>query len=97
MKWSIECVTGENGIISQEKIETDGVLTGQNQTNFNEFLKFGEEGEEIVAEYLMDKCDVSILPLYQFGSESTPIILKKKIKMITPDLTCFNSGHVFFC
>lgn len=69
---------------------------GQNQTNFNEFLKFGEEGEEIVAEYLMNNCGISILPLYQFEAESTPIILNKKIKMITPDLTCFNSGHVFF-
>ena len=40
----------------------------QKQTNFKESLAFGEEGEEKIAELLINK-GFSVLPLYQFTAE----------------------------
>ena len=86
----------DSWIIFLVRNDKGGVIADQTQISFNEFLKFGQEGEEIVASYLMSECGVSILPLYQFDPNSMPTILTKNKKLIAPDLTCFNCGNVFF-
>lgn len=67
----------------------------QKQTNFKESLAFGEEGEEKIAELLINK-GFSVLPLYQFTAEFAPKILSEKNNFISPDLTVFKSGKVIF-
>ena len=69
----------------------------QKQINFDQLLEFGENGEAEVAKYLMDTCNMMVLPLYQFnGKDSTPLIIhKNNKKFIAPDLTCFANGNMF--
>ena len=53
----------------------------QKQINFDQLLEFGENGEAEVAKYLMDTCNMMVLPLYQFnGKDSTPLIIHKNNK-----------------
>jgi len=59
------------------------------QDNFETLLKIGEDGEHEVAKYLIKK-DLSILPLYQFNNNKTPLLFCKNANLILPDLTCFN-------
>lgn len=60
----------------------------QRQTSFERKLKFGEEGEHEVAQYLIQR-GVSILPLYQFDKGEAPVIFSAKTQIISPDLICF--------
>lgn len=67
----------------------------QKKISFKDALKFGEEGEELIAELLIQK-GYSVLPLYQFTAEFAPKILSKQSGFISPDLTVFKSGKVMF-
>lgn len=63
--------------------------------NFEQQLEWGEEGEELVASYLIG-CGVTIAPLYQFNADQAPFLLNNKEKLILPDLTCWNKGVGYF-
>jgi len=60
----------------------------QKQINFEYQLAFGQEGEHEVAQWLLTS-GVTVLPLYQFESESAPVFISIFGKAISPDLICF--------
>ena len=66
----------------------------QSRTNFEELLKFGQEGEKEVA-LLFINYGYSILPLYQFDAIIAPKIIIEK-EYISPDLTIFKEGKCVF-
>ena len=72
------------------------MFTEQNQADFKKQLAVGEEGEEEVANFLIEKCNFAVLPLYQFISKKTPGIFYNSYNFICPDLTCFRDGKVIF-
>lgn len=72
----------------------DGVFMEQKRTSFREQLQFGEEGEHIISDFLMDK-GVVIMPLYQFSAQESPKIFSKEKALISPDLLCYGD-RVFF-
>lgn len=64
---------------------------------FQEYLEYGEEGEHIVADYLMNSCDASVLPLYQFEDKKTaPYLIYKDSKYKLPDLTVWKESKIYF-
>ena len=68
----------------------------QKLKSFKDLLKFGQEGEKEVAEILISK-NIATIPLYQFISDSTPIIITKDQNYTLPDLICFkNISDCFF-
>ncbi|MFQ5772063.1 MAG: hypothetical protein ACE5HX_16120 [bacterium] len=63
---------------------------------FEEALKFGQEGEKEIASILVAN-NVSIIPLYQFEShDEMPFLFSKNVKLVLPDLTCYNGKTCFF-
>lgn len=64
--------------------------------NFKESVKFGEEGEEIVMKYLIEKEDRECQPLFQFEPNKTPIIYSKNGKIISPDIQSYIDGRCIF-
>lgn len=75
--------------------EKDGTLMESKQTNFNEMLAFGQEGEHIVAQALMSN-GIYVMPLYQFSDSLAPAIFNTDEKLTCPDLICFEDGKCFF-
>lgn len=67
----------------------------QRKTNFDKLLAFGAEGEKDVATKLIE-LGCTVLPLYQFEPNKTPILISKYSNSISPDLTVFNKGKCFF-
>lgn len=68
----------------------------QTQESFSEKLAFGQEGEHIVGQILLDE-GVTLLPLYQFQDiEKAPLIYAGETKYAAPDLTCFKDGQGWF-
>lgn len=64
--------------------------------NFSELLAFGEEGEQIIAEMLIEK-GAAVLPLYQFKNhDNAPFMLTESEKITLPDLCCWLKGNNFF-
>ena len=73
---------------------------GTTPKSFEEYLVFGEEGEHLVASYLMSK-GVTVAPLYQYQRHNTaPFLLSIDSgiskKHILPDLSCYKDGKAFF-
>ena len=63
--------------------------------SFEEKLKFGEEGEQIVASALIARGS-AVSPLYQFTADCAPFLLTRERKVILPDLTCWSDGENYF-
>lgn len=64
--------------------------------DFEKQLEYGEDGEHIVADYLLKK-EFVILPLYQFENKNqTPYLLYDKKLLILPDLTVWKNGKTYF-
>lgn len=67
--------------------------------SFEAQLAYGQEGEHIVAEWLIDK-GTAVVPLYQFTNHgSAPFVLwddrGEPIKATLPDLQCYQNGKAF--
>lgn len=63
----------------------------QKLESFKEKLKYGQDGEKEVAEVLINK-NICVVPLYQFVSDSTPILISKNQNNILPDLLCYSNN-----
>jgi hypothetical protein len=69
---------------------------GQGFDSFESALKFGEEGEKLVAEILINK-NVVVSPLYQFETKyGAPFAIGNFGKVNLPDLSCWAKGESFF-
>ena len=67
---------------------------------FSERLAFGEDGEHLVARFLMSR-GVVLSPLYQFQNhDRAPVALWEvdgaQVSGVLPDLACWNKGRAFF-
>lgn len=58
---------------------------------FQENLKFGEEGEKLIAELLIND-GYYVMPLYQFEATHAPHILGSNHEFISPDLIIFKDS-----
>jgi hypothetical protein len=70
------------------------------RNDFHEALAWGQEGEHLVAGWLMSR-GVAAVPLYQFKNHNAaPFIVwqasGKDVCRILPDLTCWKDGRCFF-
>lgn len=70
------------------------------KAGFDSALAFGQEGEQLIAAYLLDR-GVAVQPLYQFdGHSHAPVILWSAdgatARRAAPDLTCWKDGECFF-
>jgi hypothetical protein len=65
------------------------------QTNFDEQLAIGQDGEREVAMELL-KHGIYTMPLYQFTASMAPVILAMNSKIVCPDLVGFKNGKTFF-
>lgn len=64
--------------------------------DFRKALAFGQEGEHMIAAWLMRR-GVTVMPLYQFdGHDSAPMLYRASGSTTCPDLTCFGGRGVFF-
>jgi len=63
--------------------------------NFEDCLKFGEEGEKEIAISLI-KNKVALMPMYQFNKENAPYLIDKINKITAPDLFCIINGNCLF-
>lgn len=61
-------------------------------TDFFKFLNRGQEGEHIIADYLIKKGKMVVFPTYQFAQTHAPFILGETGKWKFPDLVVFNNG-----
>lgn len=62
------------------------------QQSFKEKLQWGEEGEQIIGNLLMDK-GYSIVPLYQYANtESAPSLFVGGKSLILPDIQIFGNN-----
>lgn len=59
--------------------------------DFSEKLAFGEEGERLVASFLMGR-GASVLPLYQYQSTRAPLVFSRRSRIIAPDLYVWRVG-----
>lgn len=69
-------------------------------SEFEELLAFGQEGEHLVAQWLMHRGAV-VSPLYQFTNHGkAPVLLRmhagETLSQVLPDLTCWRDGSGFF-
>ena len=62
---------------------------------FEDQLKWGEEGERLVARWFMSKGYV-VAPLYQFDANTAPVLVSSKGKLVAPDLSLFGNSKMFF-
>lgn len=63
--------------------------------NFEDLLKFGEEGEKEIAILLINN-KVALMPMYQFAKENAPYLIDKIHKITAPDLFCIKNGYCLF-
>lgn len=68
--------------------------------DFEEALKWGQEGEQIVGRYLMRR-GAKIMPLYQFDNHgAAPVVVwggsASEVQMASPDFICWRSGKQYF-
>lgn len=66
----------------------------RSKDNFNELLKFGEEGEKDIALWLINK-GYNVLPLYQFEADQSPKIFGNEV-CVSPDLVVFKEKTCTF-
>jgi hypothetical protein len=64
--------------------------------SFAEHLAFGEEGENLIAQVLINR-GVIVSPLYQYeGHSKPPAVYCAEGTLTHPDLTCWSKGKNFF-
>jgi hypothetical protein len=63
--------------------------------NFEDLLKFGEEGEKEIAISLINN-KVALMPMYQFTKENAPYLIDKINRITAPDLFCIINGNCLF-
>lgn len=62
--------------------------------NFKAMLAFGQEGEHEVGVVLLQR-GVTFLPLYQFTSDSAPVVFFGQKSTVSPDFICFKRDCFF--